>query len=209
MPFSRAPERRPPGEPVRRHQEGERADGAYLCHLYRLPATGLRFFTVYGPWGRPDMALFLFTKAILAGEPIDVFNNGQHCARLHLHRRHRRGRGAHRRSRRRSRTRLERRQARSGHHRCALPALQHRQQQPGRAHALHRRAREGAGPRGEEELPADAAGRRARAPTPTSTRSSPTSASSRRRRSRSASRASSSGTAATIADGAGCGSPVT
>lgn len=46
-------------------------------HLYGIPSTGLRFFTVYGPWGRPDMALFLFTKAILAGEPINVFNNGQ------------------------------------------------------------------------------------------------------------------------------------
>jgi UDP-glucuronate 4-epimerase len=46
--------------------------------LYDLPTTGLRFFTVYGPWGRPDMALFLFTKAILAGEPIKVFNNGKH-----------------------------------------------------------------------------------------------------------------------------------
>ena len=46
-------------------------------HLYGLPTTGLRFFTVYGPWGRPDMALFLFTKAILAGEPIDVFNHGK------------------------------------------------------------------------------------------------------------------------------------
>ncbi len=45
-------------------------------HLYRLPVTGLRFFTVYGPWGRPDMALFLFTKAILADRPIQVFNNG-------------------------------------------------------------------------------------------------------------------------------------
>lgn len=45
-------------------------------HLFNLPTTGLRFFTVYGPWGRPDMALFLFTKAILAGEPIKVFNNG-------------------------------------------------------------------------------------------------------------------------------------
>ena len=44
--------------------------------LYSLPTTGLRFFTVYGPWGRPDMALFLFTRAILAGKPIDVFNNG-------------------------------------------------------------------------------------------------------------------------------------
>lgn len=46
-------------------------------HLFGLPTTGLRFFTVYGPWGRPDMALFLFTKAILEGKPIDVFNNGQ------------------------------------------------------------------------------------------------------------------------------------
>jgi len=46
-------------------------------HLYGLPTTGLRFFTVYGPWGRPDMALFLFTRAILAGQPIDVFNYGK------------------------------------------------------------------------------------------------------------------------------------
>ena len=45
-------------------------------HLYRLPQTGLRFFTVYGPWGRPDMAVWIFTKAILAGEPIQVFNHG-------------------------------------------------------------------------------------------------------------------------------------
>jgi UDP-glucuronate 4-epimerase len=45
-------------------------------HLYNIPTTGLRFFTVYGPWGRPDMALFLFTKAILEGKPIEVFNNG-------------------------------------------------------------------------------------------------------------------------------------
>ena len=47
-------------------------------HLYGLPTTGLRFFTVYGPWGRPDMALFKFTKAILAGDPIQVFNYGKH-----------------------------------------------------------------------------------------------------------------------------------
>jgi UDP-glucuronate 4-epimerase len=48
------------------------------AHLYGIPCTGLRFFTVYGPWGRPDMALFLFTRAILAGEPIKVFNHGRH-----------------------------------------------------------------------------------------------------------------------------------
>jgi UDP-glucuronate 4-epimerase len=46
-------------------------------HLYRIPTTGLRFFTVYGPWGRPDMAYYLFTQAILAGKPIDVFNEGK------------------------------------------------------------------------------------------------------------------------------------
>lgn len=47
------------------------------AHLYRFPCTGLRFFTVYGPWGRPDMALFIFTKAILEGKPIEVFNQGR------------------------------------------------------------------------------------------------------------------------------------
>ena len=49
------------------------------AHLYRIPMTGLRFFTVYGPWGRPDMAYFSFTRRILAGEPIDVFNHGKHA----------------------------------------------------------------------------------------------------------------------------------
>jgi UDP-glucuronate 4-epimerase len=56
----------------------ELAAHAY-AHLYRLPVTALRFFTVYGPWGRPDMALFLFTRKILAGEPIEIFNNGHHA----------------------------------------------------------------------------------------------------------------------------------
>ena len=46
--------------------------------MYGLPSTGLRFFTVYGPWGRPDMALFKFTKSILEGKPIEIFNNGNH-----------------------------------------------------------------------------------------------------------------------------------
>ncbi|KAF0110506.1 MAG: UDP-glucuronate 4-epimerase [Rhodospirillaceae bacterium] len=50
--------------------------GHCYSHLYRIPTTGLRFFTVYGPWGRPDMALYIFSKRILAGEPIPVFNNG-------------------------------------------------------------------------------------------------------------------------------------
>jgi len=46
------------------------------AHLYGVPSTGLRFFTVYGPWGRPDMALYIFTKAIMEGKPIDVYNQG-------------------------------------------------------------------------------------------------------------------------------------
>jgi UDP-glucuronate 4-epimerase len=51
--------------------------GHTYAHLYGVPGTGLRFFTVYGPWGRPDMAAYLFTRAIMAGKPIDVFNNGR------------------------------------------------------------------------------------------------------------------------------------
>ena len=51
--------------------------GHCYSHLYGIPMTGLRFFTVYGRWGRPDMAAFIFTKAILEGRPIDVFNNGE------------------------------------------------------------------------------------------------------------------------------------
>ena len=107
-------------------------------HLYRLPTTGLRFFTVYGPWGRPDMALFLFTEAILAGRPIGVFNHGRM---------------------RRDFTYiddivegvrrvidvlpapdpgLDRRSARPRHQPGTLPDLQHRQPPPGRADAPDR-----------------------------------------------------------------------
>ena len=78
MPFS---EHRPADHPLQFYAATKRANElmahAY-SHLYRLPTTGLRFFTVYGPWGRPDMALFLFTRKILAGEPIPLFNNGNH-----------------------------------------------------------------------------------------------------------------------------------
>jgi UDP-glucuronate 4-epimerase len=66
-------------DPVSLYGATKKADelifNAY-AHLYRIPATGLRFFTVYGPWGRPDMAAYLFTKAIFAGEPIKLFNHG-------------------------------------------------------------------------------------------------------------------------------------
>ena len=77
LPFS---ERQGVDHPVSLYAASKKANELMAhtySHLYGLHATGLRFFTVYGPWGRPDMALFLFTKAILAGEPIQVFNNGQ------------------------------------------------------------------------------------------------------------------------------------
>ena len=70
----------PVNEPNSLYAATKRADeliGHTYAHLYRLPSTGLRFFTVYGPWGRPDMALFIFTRAILAGKPIPVFNHGE------------------------------------------------------------------------------------------------------------------------------------
>ena len=58
------------------------------AHLFKIPCSGLRFFTVYGPWGRPDMALFLFTQAILEGRAIDVFNFRRHATRFYLYRRY-------------------------------------------------------------------------------------------------------------------------
>ncbi len=77
LPFS---EDQPADQPLSLYAATKRANElmAYTySHLYRLPTTGLRFFTVYGPWGRPDMAAMLFTRAILAGEPIRVFNQGR------------------------------------------------------------------------------------------------------------------------------------
>ena len=77
MPFS---EQDPVNHPVSLYAATKKANELMAhtySHLYGLPATGLRFFTVYGPWGRPDMAPMLFAKAILAGEPIRVFNNGR------------------------------------------------------------------------------------------------------------------------------------
>ncbi|MGD8690445.1 MAG: NAD-dependent epimerase/dehydratase family protein, partial [Gammaproteobacteria bacterium] len=78
MPFS---EHQGTDHPLTLYAASKKANEAMAhsyAHLYRVPCTGLRFFTVYGPWGRPDMALFLFTKSILAGEPIRVFNHGHH-----------------------------------------------------------------------------------------------------------------------------------
>lgn len=78
MPFS---EHQPTEHPLTLYAATKKANEMMAhsyAHLYGIPCTGLRFFTVYGPWGRPDMALFLFTRAILAGEPIKVFNHGHH-----------------------------------------------------------------------------------------------------------------------------------
>ncbi len=78
MPFS---EHQPTEHPLTLYAASKKANEMMAhsyAHLYGFPVTGLRFFTVYGPWGRPDMALFLFTRAILAGEPIKVFNHGNH-----------------------------------------------------------------------------------------------------------------------------------
>ncbi len=78
MPFS---EHQSTDHPLTLYAASKKANEAMAhayAHLYGIPCTGLRFFTVYGPWGRPDMALFLFTRAILAGEPIKVFNHGHH-----------------------------------------------------------------------------------------------------------------------------------
>jgi UDP-glucuronate 4-epimerase len=78
MPFS---EHRGVDHPLQFYAATKRANELMAhsySHLFKLPTSGLRFFTVYGPWGRPDMALFLFTKSILAGQPIKLFNNGEH-----------------------------------------------------------------------------------------------------------------------------------
>jgi UDP-glucuronate 4-epimerase len=78
MPFD---EHRPADHPLQFYAATKRANELMAhsySHLFRLPTTGLRFFTVYGPWGRPDMALFRFTRNIIEGEPIQLFNNGEH-----------------------------------------------------------------------------------------------------------------------------------
>lgn len=78
MPFS---EHRPAEHPITLYAATKKANESMAhsyAHLFGVACTGLRFFTVYGPWGRPDMALFLFTRAILAGEPLKVYNHGKH-----------------------------------------------------------------------------------------------------------------------------------
>ena len=77
LPFSIDDETEQPNSLYAATKKADELIGHTYAHLYGIPSTGLRFFTVYGPWGRPDMAAFLFTRAILAGEPIRVFNHGE------------------------------------------------------------------------------------------------------------------------------------
>ncbi|MCE9522101.1 MAG: NAD-dependent epimerase/dehydratase family protein [Alphaproteobacteria bacterium] len=77
LPFSIDDETEQPNSLYAATKKADELIGHTYAHLYGVPATGLRFFTVYGPWGRPDMAAFLFTRAILKGEPISVFNHGE------------------------------------------------------------------------------------------------------------------------------------
>jgi UDP-glucuronate 4-epimerase len=129
-------------------------------HLFGLPTTGLRFFTVYGPWGRPDMALFIFTRAILANEPIQIFNHGRMARdftyiddivegvvrlvdRLPTPKRE-----------------LERRQSGSCDQCSALSGLQHRKPSPRERDAPGRGFGELPRPKGSQAVPADAARRR-------------------------------------------------
>ena len=164
-------------------------------HLFGVPTTGLRFFTVYGPRGRPDMALFLFTEAILAGRPIDVFNEGrmqrdftyiddivEGVVRV-LDRPAQPDAGV---EGQRSRSRVQHR---------AVPPLQHREQQSRRAAAVHRRDRGRDRPQGRAQPACRCNPATSRPRTPTSTTSRATSASRPTPRSRSAWRASSSGIA--------------
>jgi nucleoside-diphosphate-sugar epimerase len=167
MPFS---EHDPVDHPVSLYAATKKANELMAhtySHLYRLPTTGLRFFTVYGPWGRPDMALFLFTKAILEGRPIDVFNHGQMerdftyiddiadgvvrvldrtaCAERRL------PVGA----------------PGSGHEQCAVSRVQHRQPPAGALARVHRLHRSRAGQDGGQADAAAAGRRRAGDRTPT------------------------------------------
>jgi UDP-glucuronate 4-epimerase len=77
LPFSIDDETEKPNSLYAATKKADELIGHTYAHLYAIPSTGLRFFTVYGPWGRPDMAAFLFTNAILKGEPIRVFNHGE------------------------------------------------------------------------------------------------------------------------------------
>ena len=140
MPFST---HEPASHPLSLYAASKRAT-ELMAHnysaLFGLPTTGLRFFTVYGPWGRPDMALFLFARAIIDGKPIEVFNNGHHKRDFTYVEDIVEGvvratdRVAHRVAD------LGQQRPRPGHGALPVSPLQHRQQQAGGPAALHRSA---------------------------------------------------------------------
>ena len=124
------------------------------AHLFQLPVTGLRFFTVYGPWGRPDMAIFTFTRKIIADEPIDVFNNGQHTRDFTYIDDIVEGVVRTLDQPAQPNPAWDGSQPRSRHVVGALSHLQYRQQHARRADGPHRLHREGPRPHGTQELPA-------------------------------------------------------
>ena len=132
------------------------------AHLYGLPCTGLRFFTVYGPWGRPDMALFKFTAGILSGRPIQVFNHGEMVRDFYLRRRHCRGDCTCYRLASPARSGVEWRSSGPRDKQRTMARLQHRQQQSGKASPLYRSARTMSRPQGYRRAHANAAWRRTR-----------------------------------------------
>ena len=172
--------------------------------LFKLPTTGLRFFTVYGPWGRPDMALFLFTRNILEGQPIDVFNHGHHKRDFTYVDDIAEGRGARAASASRSPTPTWNSNAPDpATQQRAVPHLQHRQQ-PARCELLRYIEVHRGVPRaqGAEELAAAAARATCPRPSPTSTIWCGTSATGRDARSRWACSTSSTGSASITATSA-------
>ena len=165
--------------PVSLYAATKKADelmGESYAHLFRMPMTGLRFFTVYGPWGRPDMAMWIFTKALFEGTPLTVFNNGEM---------------------RRDFTYIDDivrgvvacldgppaddGAVKAGGSNGAPRHLQYRQPPLGRADADGRPARAGDRPQGGARVSSRCSPATSRTPTPTSARSSATMASRRRR----------------------------
>ena len=130
------------------------------AHLFALPATGLRFFTVYGPWGRPDMAIGFSPRRSWRGRPIRLFNGGRYAARFHLCRRRDRSGGAPARPPARAQPGLVARCSRPGDQLRAVARLQHRQQRAGRADRGGAIDRAGDRQVSGARAPADAAGRR-------------------------------------------------
>ena len=157
-----ARQRRSSDQPLCRDQEGQRADGAFLQPSLRLPATGLRFFTVYGPWGRPDMAMFIFAKAIIDGTADPAVQPRPDAAGFHLcRRRDRSGRAPDRSCRRQPIRCWSGGDARSGTSSAPWRIYNIGNNRTVEVCARGRAAGTGIRPQGDQGNGADAAGRRA------------------------------------------------